>query len=96
MRAGPAADLFAAACVIYEMIAGRRAFEGASAIDVLYSVKHSEPPRLSGSPAISAIYNVICRAIKKNELWFKRRWKRIQIYFGDLPRPGENVYLEPR
>jgi serine/threonine protein kinase/tetratricopeptide (TPR) repeat protein len=64
-RAGPAADLFAAACVIYEMIAGRRAFAGASAIDVLYSVKHSEPPRLSGSPAISAIYNVICRAIEK-------------------------------
>lgn len=50
LHAGPAADLFAAACVIYEMIAGRRAFEGASVIDVLYSVKHSEPPGSAGRP----------------------------------------------
>jgi serine/threonine protein kinase/tetratricopeptide (TPR) repeat protein len=64
-RAGPAADLFAAACVLYEMVAGRRAFEGASVIDVLYRVKHSEPPGLSGSPAISAVYNVIRRSIEK-------------------------------
>ncbi len=64
-RAGPTADLFAAACVIYEMAGGRRAFEGTSAIDVLYHVKHDAPPPLVGSPAISAVYNVISRALEK-------------------------------
>lgn len=64
-RTGPTADLFAAACVIYEMAASRRAFEGASAIDVLYQVKHSDPPPLCGSPAISAVYHVIARAMEK-------------------------------
>jgi eukaryotic-like serine/threonine-protein kinase len=65
LRAGPTADLFAAACVIYEMVGNRRAFEGTSAIDVLYHVKHGEPPALGGSPAISAVYDVIARAIEK-------------------------------
>ena len=62
---GPAADLFAAGCLLYEMIAGRRAFRGNSPIDVLYQVKHSEPPQLVGSPAISAVAAVIRRSMEK-------------------------------
>ena len=62
---GPAADIFAAGCVLYEMLAGTPPFRGASAIDVLYSVLHHEPPPLGGSAAIEALDRVIRRALAK-------------------------------
>ncbi len=37
------ADLFALGCVLYEMLAGRRAFERASAIDTLSAILHDDP-----------------------------------------------------
>jgi len=83
--AGPAADLFAAGCVLYEMAAGRRAFEGASAIDVLYRVKHSQPPWLSGSPAISALYSVIRRSIEKRP---EDRYRSAKEMMEALPSAG--------
>ena len=65
IMAGPAADIFAAGCILYEMLAGKRAFDGASAVDILYSVLHHDPPPLSGSREIEALERVIRRAIAK-------------------------------
>src|SRR5208337_874350 len=63
--AGPAADIFAAGSILYEMLTGRRAFEGVSCVDVLYAVLHHDPPPLSGSPGIEALDHVIHLAIAK-------------------------------
>jgi len=63
--AGPAADIFAAGCILYEMLAGRRAFDGASPVDVLYAVLHHNPPPLAGSREIEALDHVIRRAMAK-------------------------------
>ena len=63
--AGPAADIFAAGSILYEMLTGRRAFEGVSCVDVLYAVMHHDPPPLSGSPGIEALDHVIRLAIAK-------------------------------
>jgi len=63
--AGPAADIFAAGCLVYEMLAGKRAFDGATFVDVLYKVMHDDPPALGGSPEIEAIDGVIRRALAK-------------------------------
>src|SRR5258706_10359736 len=38
------ADIFAFGCVLYEMFAGRKAFEGASAITVIAAIISSDPP----------------------------------------------------
>ena len=62
---GPAADIFAAGSILYEMLAGKRPFEGSSFIDVLYAVAHHEPPPLSGSREIEALDHVMRRAIAK-------------------------------
>jgi serine/threonine protein kinase len=64
-EAGPAADIFAAGCILYEMLAGRRAFDGASLVDVLYAVLHHNPPPLAGSREIEALDQVIRRALAK-------------------------------
>jgi serine/threonine protein kinase len=63
--AGPAADIFAAGSILYEMLTGRREFEGVSCVDVLYAVLHHDPPPLSGSPGIEALDHVIHLAIAK-------------------------------
>jgi serine/threonine protein kinase len=61
----PASDLFAAGAIIFEMLSGRRAFEGQSVIDVLHAVQYGQVPTLSGSPAIAAIDRVVHRALAK-------------------------------
>jgi eukaryotic-like serine/threonine-protein kinase len=62
---GPTADIFAAGTVFYEMLTGRRPFEGSSLVDVLYAVLHHNPPPLSGSREIEALDRVIRRAMAK-------------------------------
>ncbi len=62
---GPPADIFAAGSILYEMLTGRRAFEGASCVDVLYAILHHDPPLLSGTREIEALDQVIRRAIAK-------------------------------
>jgi eukaryotic-like serine/threonine-protein kinase len=65
LPAGPAADIFAGGCILYEMLTGRRPFEGRSLVDVLYAVMHQNPPPLSGSREIEALDRVIRRAMAK-------------------------------
>jgi serine/threonine-protein kinase len=51
VRAGPVdtrSDLFALGCVLYEMVAGRRAFARATAAEIMTAILHDEPPKLSG------------------------------------------------
>jgi TolB-like protein len=58
-------DLFAAGAVLFEMLSGRPAFNGASPIEALHAVIHEHPPALVGSPAIVEIDRVIQRALAK-------------------------------
>ncbi|HTS65690.1 MAG TPA: protein kinase [Candidatus Acidoferrales bacterium] len=62
---GPAADIFAAGCVLYEMLAGETPFTGNSAIEVLYSILHHEPAPLGGSPQVEALDRIARRALAK-------------------------------
>jgi TolB-like protein/Flp pilus assembly protein TadD len=47
--AGPPADIFSLGCILYEMVAGRRAFEAPTAADTLAALLHAEPPALPSS-----------------------------------------------
>ena len=61
------ADVFALGAVLYEMLAGRRAFPGATGIDSVTAILTEEPPRLeavvSGVPA--GVAQVVERCLKK-------------------------------
>jgi eukaryotic-like serine/threonine-protein kinase len=62
---GPASDIFAAGIILYEMLTGKRPFEGTSLVEVLYAVLHQNPPPLIGSREIEALDRVIRRAMAK-------------------------------
>ena len=59
-------DLFAAAAILFEALAGKPAFAGNSALEIFHSVLYETPPALSGSHAISAVDRIVRRAMDKN------------------------------
>ena len=58
-------DLFAAGAILFEMLAGRPAFAGNNAVEILHATLHEQPPALTGSPAVAAVDRVIRRALSK-------------------------------
>ena len=59
------ADLFAAGVVLFELLTARRPFSGATIADLMHAVLHAPAPVLTGSPAVSAVDRVLCRALAK-------------------------------
>jgi serine/threonine protein kinase len=59
------ADLFSAAVILFEMLAGRPPFSGKTLPAIAQSVLHDTPPVLTGSPAISAVDRILHRALSK-------------------------------
>ena len=59
-------DLFAIGALLFEMLSGRPAFNGPSAIEALHAVLHDQPPALVGSLAVIDTDRVIQRALMKD------------------------------
>jgi TolB-like protein len=59
------ADLFSAGAILFEMLAGRPAFPGATLAAVVHAVLYETPPVLGGSPAIAAADRILYRALAK-------------------------------
>ena len=58
-------DLFSAAAILYEAVAGRPAFLGATVVEVLSATLHEQPPALAGDAAVVALDRVLRRALAK-------------------------------
>ncbi len=58
-------DLFAVGALLFEMLAGRPAFTGRSAVEILHATLYEQPPALTGSPAVAAADRVVRRALAK-------------------------------
>ena len=59
-------DLFAMGAILFEMLAGRPAFNGRSVLEILNATLTEQPPALGGSPAVAAVDRVIRRALAKS------------------------------
>ena len=62
---GPAVDVFATGALLFEMLAGRPAFDGKALAGILHAALHEQPPALAGSPQAAAVDRVIRRALEK-------------------------------
>ena len=67
-RADPRSDIFAFGAILYEMLTGRRAFRGDSAIETMNAILKDEPPEISASrPGLSpALDRVVRRCLEKS------------------------------
>ena len=54
-------DVFSFGAVLYEVLAGRRAFEGDTSVDALSAVMRDEPPPLAASP----LSGIVTRCLEK-------------------------------
>jgi serine/threonine protein kinase len=75
-------DLFAVGAIVFEMLAGRPAFAGSNAVEILHATLHEQPPALTGSPAVAAVDRVIRKALAKKP--------------GDRPASAETLAGELR
>jgi eukaryotic-like serine/threonine-protein kinase len=75
-------DIFAFGCVLYEMLAGRKAFDGTSALAVIAAITSSEPPPVDKlQSAHPLLDHVLRRCIEKDR---ERRWQSIGDVTGEL------------
>jgi eukaryotic-like serine/threonine-protein kinase len=58
-------DLFSAAVLLYEMVAGAPPFANANSMQLFHALVYENAPNLAGSAAISAVNRVIHRAMAK-------------------------------
>jgi TolB-like protein/lipopolysaccharide biosynthesis regulator YciM len=59
-------DLFSIGCVLYEMLAGRRAFSGSSSVETLSAILRDEPKPLSAEALPSPLERVLRRCLQKS------------------------------
>ena len=59
-------DIFAFGCVLYEMVAGRRAFQRPTPAETMTAILHDEPPPVSGPAELPPLLqSVISRCLEK-------------------------------
>ncbi len=62
---GCPSDLFSATAILFEMLTGKRAFPGESAMAVFHSVLNQPPPTLGSSPGLAPLDQIIRRGLAR-------------------------------
>jgi Tol biopolymer transport system component/tRNA A-37 threonylcarbamoyl transferase component Bud32 len=75
------ADIFAFGCVLYEMLAGRKAFAGSTAVTVIAAIMSSEPPAVEALQSNPLLDHAMRRCLDKN---LDSRWQSISDANGEL------------
>ncbi|MCA9740307.1 MAG: serine/threonine protein kinase [Deferribacteres bacterium] len=84
-EAAPGTDIFSLGIILYELIAGRRPFEGDSEESIIYHILHKKPERLAKfNPQVTPrLQKVVDKALNKNS---RRRYQSIGHFMHDLER----------
>jgi serine/threonine protein kinase len=58
-------DIFSFGCVLYEMIAGRRAFQARSSVETMHAILNEDPPELESGSCSPALGTIARRCLEK-------------------------------
>ena len=75
------ADIFSFGCVLYEMLAGKKAFDGSSALTVIAAIASTEPPPIPALAPRPLLDHVMRRCLAKDR---ERRWQSLGDVTGEL------------
>src|SRR4051812_20419151 len=75
------ADIFSFGCVLYEMLAGRKAFDGETPLTVIAAITSSEPSPARLQPPQPMLEHVMRRCLEKDR---ERRWQNMGDVAGEL------------
>lgn len=90
--ADPRSDIFSFGAVLYEMLSGRRAFDGESAISTLGAVLHKEPHRLAAPPALE---RVVMRCLEKRAARRFQSMAELREALRKAAETGTSVQQQP-
>ena len=85
-------DIFSFGAVLYEMLSGRRAFEGESAISTMAAVLRKEPRRLEAPPALE---RVVMRCLEKQAARRFQTMAELREALGKAAQAGASVQQQP-
>ena len=94
-RVDARSDIFSFGSVLYEMVTGRRAFEGANKISTLSSILHKEPPAATEiSPAVPPeLEKIIARCLRKDAERRAQNMTDIKLALEELKDESESGRL---
>src|SRR5262245_60799571 len=77
-------DIFALGCVLYEMLTGRRAFEGKSQVSIMAAILEHEPAPLTQPATPAWVDRIIRRCLRKDP---EKRWQSALDIATELREP---------
>ncbi|HEX5226976.1 MAG TPA: protein kinase [Bryobacteraceae bacterium] len=88
-------DIFSFGLVFYEMLSGRRAFTGDSAVAVMAAILHKEPEPLDATPALKTVVTRCLRKSPSDRFQSMAQVKEAILAASGVSLPGAAVTPQP-
>ncbi|MBI3473437.1 MAG: protein kinase [Candidatus Solibacter usitatus] len=87
MKVDARSDIFSFGAVLYEMVTGRRGFQGESKLATLSAILHKEPPPMEGAPP--ELEKIVTRCLRKDRERRTQHMDDVKLALQELKEESE-------